>query len=645
MLKLFNNLKTKLAILVILLLLVILATFSIIQLKTEREHLENELEEKMARVTETIAYTSSDPIWEFNYTSLERNIESFLADSEIISIKIKDNNGEVIASAKEDVNLNSLVATEKIFSETNNQLGLAKVEFTDYYVEEQIAASRNSLLILAIILSLLSTIFIFIISNITLNPIIKLTTLANSMADGNLDIDFPEIKMQNEVGKLAKALNKMHTNIKKMINRLQYQAFHDYLTDLPNRRKFILELRQEIKENNGAVLLLDLDNFKEINDTLGHIYGDKLLKKVGKRLLQLNKEKIFVARYGGDEFLLLVKNKNNIEYLNQFLMKIHSLFKKPFWVNNDKLDIDYSLGIARFPEDGNNTFQLITRADTAMYEAKEKNESHLYYNQEMMNTLREKKRIKSILKEALNKDNFMLKYQPQINLNTGKADYVEGLIRLKNHNLSPGKFIPVAEESNLIIKIGRVVTKKAIEQITTWQKKGLTPKKISINFSPKQLNDSSYIDFLTDSLAKADIPAKLLEIEITESILLKEKQQSLNFLSKLKKTGVSIALDDFGTGYSSLNYLTYIQLDRIKLDKTLINKFLQEDDLKTINSLINLFHNLNLPIVAEGIEEESEYKKLKEKNCDYIQGYLFSKPILPSEIEKLYDKNFIADLD
>ena len=471
-----------------------------------------------------------------------------------------------------------------------------------------------------------------------------------------------EDKLMNrgdEIGVLARAYQGMKDNLLELIEdvvsygeeitqlneKLEYQAFHDPLTKLPNRRKFINELEGELKLGlEGAVLLLDLDNFKEVNDTLGHIYGDELLKKVGKRLLELEDEEIFVARYGGDEFLLLLKNSKQRKEIEIRLKEIENLFIRSFYINGDKTDIDYSLGITRYPNDACNTDKLITNADTAMYRAKELGKKYAYYDYKMIKKLEERKKIKNIIREAIKEGRFELKYQPQINLETGKADYLEALIRLKDYDISPGKFIPIAEESNLITEIGRWVSNEAIEQLAAWQEKGLSPKRISINFSARQLKDEGYIKFIEDKLTERNVSPSLLEIEITESILLEREAQAIEFLTRLRSLGVKIALDDFGTGYSSLNYLTYIDLDRIKLDKSLNDKFLNKDNLATMDNLIALFHTLDLPIVAEGIETKEQYEKLKSKECDYIQGYLFSRPVSAQKIEKTYDKNFIKAL-
>ena len=259
----------------------------------------------------------------------------------------------------------------------------------------------------------------------------------------------------------------------------------------------------------------------------------------------------------------------------------------------------------------------------------------------MTDKLEKEKEIERILRDAIDNDGFELKYQPQINLKTGKPDSFEALLRLKNYNISPDKFIPIAEKKGFINDIGRWVTERAIKQISLWEKSKERKLSISINFSPYQLNNFDYIEFLDDLINRENITPSLLEIEITESVLLEKKETSITFLKQLKELGVKIVLDDFGKGYSSFNYLTFIPVDKVKLDKSLNDQFISEDNFNTIDSLISLIHSLDLKVVAEGIEDELRRDKLIEVNCDLIQGYIFSKPLKIEEVEKNYDKKFI----
>ena len=433
------------------------------------------------------------------------------------------------------------------------------------------------------------------------------------------------------------------TQMKEQEEYIKHIAYHDSLTNLPNRRRFIKELEEQISENKpGAVILLDLDNFKGINDTLGHGYGDKVLKKVAEELEHFGDEKIFISRFGGDEFFVLIEDETDITKIENYAKQITNLFRNKVIIEREEIFISCSMGITLYPSDSNEVSQLLMNADMAMYKVKnaEKN-NYVFFNQEMTAKLQERIKIERILRDALKKDGLKLLYQPQVCTFTGRVAGFEALLRLKNHPISPAKFIPLAEETGIIIEIGRWVTKESIKQIATWKKQSLDIKPIAINFSAKQLNDLNYISFLENELREMDVKAQYIDIEITESIFLERKEETIAFLNKLKALGVKISLDDFGTGYSSLSYLTFLPVDKIKLDKSLNDKFLELNNIKVMDSLISLAQSLNLEIVAEGIEEVEQYKRLKVAGCTYIQGYIFSKPLEASDAEKIYNHNFL----
>lgn len=433
------------------------------------------------------------------------------------------------------------------------------------------------------------------------------------------------------------------TKMKEQEDYIKYQATHDYLTKIPNRLSFLNCLAQEINAGkSGAVFLFDIDNFKGINDTQGHVYGDELLKIIAERLNNHLDKKMFAARLGGDEFLILIKNTDNLQEIDAYAKKVIGVFDEAFTLKRKENYINISMGITRFPEDGMNIDQLIMHADTAMYSVKHSDKNnYVFYHCDMKNDVDSRAKIEEILRSALKNDGFKLVYQPQVDLQTGTIDGFEALLRLKKHIIRPDQFIPVAEETGLIVKIGRWVTKEAIEQFVRWRDKGLGEKRMAINFSSKQLKDKDYIKYLENLLRENKVKPESVEIEITESILLENNKETMDFLHELKAAGFQIALDDFGTGYSSLHYLTYIPVDKVKLDKSINDKFLNLENNKVMDSLIFLAHSLNLKITAEGVEVWGKYLRLKDGGCDYIQGYLFSEPLEPEAVERVYNQNFI----
>jgi diguanylate cyclase (GGDEF)-like protein len=436
------------------------------------------------------------------------------------------------------------------------------------------------------------------------------------------------------------------TKMKEQEDYIEYLATHDYLTKLPNRMSFLEKLSEVLASAKpGAVLLFDIDNFKGINDTQGHVYGDEILKKIASRLNQISGENVFVSRLGGDEFLILIENVDDKQEIAQFAQMTKSAFDESITLNGKANYISISMGITCFPEDSKDINQIIMNADTAMYHVKHSGRNnYIFYHTEMKDLINTRIEIETILREAIDTDGFKLLYQPQIALCSAQIHGFEALLRLKDHNIRPDQFIPIAEDTGLIISIGRWVAKTAIEQFAIWREKGLGEKTIAINYSSKQLRDKDFIAYLIQLIKTHRVKPELIEIEITESILLENDNETMSFLQELKDAGFRIALDDFGTGYSSLNYLTYIPVDKVKLDKSINDKFLNLKNNSVMDSLILLAHSLKLEITAEGIEEWEQYLQLKRSGCDYIQGYLFSKPLDSIDAEKIFNHIFeIAD--
>ena len=594
---------------------------------------------------------------------------------------IANQNGEIIAHPDYNLienkyNINNIMNYDKIYGEKigytkymdNNEAKLASfihLERLNSMVfiqtkESEIFTVVNKLEYLVFIISLVILVILIVTvylinKRYLLNPIRKLINFVTQVAAGNYNVRIKDIS-DDEIGILAQNFNYMtkeisatyqqleayNQEISKLNGSLKYKANHDPLTGIANKRKFMNYSKLILnKEEKGAIILLDFDNFKEVNDTVGHIYGDKLLIGFAQKLSDFSNDNVFVARYGGDEFLILLRKVSSKSEIINYIYKLKEIADKPFIIDEIEFNINFSIGISCFPKNSKEIYELITMADTAMYRAKEKhNKDYLFYTSKMFDEIENFKNIREIIRNTIENDGFELKYQPQVNTKSKEIESLEALIRLKNYNISPGKFIPIAEKSGLIIDIGRWVTERAIKDLANLNNQKKYSVKISINFSVYQLNDLDYIRFLAKKLAENNVKAENLEIEITESLFIRQQEKAINYLKQLNELGVKLALDDFGTGYSSLSYLTYLSFDKVKVDKILIDKFLDSNNLQTMESLISFFHSINLPVVAEGVEVNEQLKKLDSVSCDYIQGYLFSKPVLFSEIDNLFKNNF-----
>lgn len=429
------------------------------------------------------------------------------------------------------------------------------------------------------------------------------------------------------------------TKIKQQEEFIKYLAEHDSLTGLYNRRKFREILDNELANNRkGALFLLDIDDFKNINDILGHVYGDELLKRFAKVLKDMVNENIIAFRFGGDEFLILLKEEE-LKHIVSFADKVLNAFKERIVVDYLESNLTVSMGIVRFPYDGNTIDELLIKADIAMYNAKKAGKNRYFlFDKQMKLNFNYKINIENMLRKALKNEAFLLLYQPIVETNTGKVSSLEALLRLRDNNIGPEKFIPIAEETGLILPIGKWVIKEVVKQISIWAKGGCSCLPVAINLSPRQFYDAALIDYMKKVLDEYRVDPSLLEIEITENVFAEKRHETINILNRLKNLGVKISLDDFGTGYSSLNYLTYMPIDKIKLDKKLKDRFIE--DTKIMDSLIVLLHGLNMKVVTEGVEEIEDYRRMKKAGSDYVQGYLFSKPVKQEEVEKIVNMNY-----
>jgi len=449
-----------------------------------------------------------------------------------------------------------------------------------------------------------------------------------------------------EEQKLAQALGiHLYLSIvqRRVEDTIRHQASHDALTGLPNRLLFSQQL--ELALVNGlqqgkilAAIFLDLDGFKHINDTLGHATGDILLQKVADRLNQLLEEKDLIARWGGDEFTILVEI-TNLQQAHQIAQKLLHSLEKPLTIRQQKFYIKASLGIAIAPFDGENAETLLKNADAAMHSAKQLGRNHYQlYTSAIGNEIQNRLRLENSLYRALERQEFVLHYQPQIELKTGRIVGVEALIRWQTPDgklISPFHFIPVAEETGLIVPIGDWVLKTACAQAVAWQKQGLPPLQMSVNFTAHQFLDPKLVNTIMTLLHKTGLDPQWLDVEITESTAMQDFEFTISILKSLQQHGIQISLDDFGTGYSSLWTLKRFPLNTIKIDKSFIDDLINEAspaDMGIIKAVIEMARSLKLKTVAEGIESQTQLDLLRSLGCDRVQGYLLSKPVRADEI-------------
>lgn len=429
-------------------------------------------------------------------------------------------------------------------------------------------------------------------------------------------------------------------------DELKYQATHDSLTGLPNRVLMMETLRQSIasadrRQTHFCVMFLDLDRFKLINDSLSHDAGDEILRGVSNRLRSVIRAEDILVRLGGDEFVVILNNIKKESDVIDIASKITASFKDYFLVKEHKLSLSTSVGISLYPQDGKNIDALLRNADTAMYYSKAQGgNQYQFYREELNAKNLERLDNESELRQAITNNEFFLVYQPQIDLTTEKIVSAEALIRWKHPKkgiVLPIDFIPLAEETGLIVPIGEWVLRTACMQNKQWQDKGLPPIRIAINITTKQFKQYNIVEVISNILKETKMDPQYLELELTENMII-DNAGTVKVIHDLKKLGIQIALDDFGTGYSSLNYLREIPIDRIKIDQSYVKNIESNrgDDV-IIQAIITMARNLNLDILAEGVETEKQFEFLKSQKCGGFQGFYFSKPISVKECEKMLE--------
>jgi diguanylate cyclase (GGDEF)-like protein len=447
----------------------------------------------------------------------------------------------------------------------------------------------------------------------------------------------------NELTVKYEELYRNRDNMKKL-------AYTDYLTELPNRTAFTEMLDNVMltirSEEIIGIMDIDLDNFKNINDTLGHSYGDELLIDVTYRLKQAMDENDYLARIGGDEFIVLSQNLTDTVSYEEKIRKIRNVFTYPFILTTKEYFVTVSIGVAFAPKDGKTSQILIKNVDSAMYVAKANGKNtYAYFDYTFNQKLTEKIETQSELRKAIERDEFILFYQAQMDLETKKVVGFEALIRWNHPTkglVAPDEFIYLAEETGLIVPIGKWVLLTACKQLKQWSGEGYEDINMAVNLSARQFKDKDFVKLVFDAIEETGIDPKHLELEITETIALDDLEYTIATIKELRKIGVNFSLDDFGTGYSSMNYLKRLPVNNLKIDKSFLDTVMEDQcDQRIIQTIITLARNLDLFVIAEGVERSDQEQFLQEANCNKAQGFLYSKPVPKDMAEQFLKKDRI----
>jgi diguanylate cyclase (GGDEF)-like protein/PAS domain S-box-containing protein len=428
------------------------------------------------------------------------------------------------------------------------------------------------------------------------------------------------------------------TEQKKADKMIEFLAYHDELTNLPNRRNLEKVMSSLfIKDESFSLIYLDFDRFKRINDTFGHSFGDKILMQIGRKLAEVVPEECLVARIGGDEFAILVTGGNEPDKIANEIVRE---FRSPLFAEGMEFLITASIGISKYPEDTNNLELLLKYADMAMYKAKENGANHYqFFDQSMVDHNMNKFELENELRNAIKSNSLTVYYQPKYNATTNEITGAEALARWKHPRhgmIPPGVFIPIAEEANLIVPLERLVIRQVFSQLVKWRERGFEVPRTSINISIIHFYQEDFVKFMQHSLKEYNLNGELIEIEVTESIMIKKEDSINSQLQALRKIGIEVSIDDFGTGYSSLSYLSKLSVDRLKIDQSFISH--SQENREIISTIVSMATNLKLKVIAEGVETKSQIDLLKSLGCQEVQGYFYSPPLPSNEYESMMNK-------
>ena len=595
------------------------------------------------------------PLWEFDATTVDRLFRSYADVPELFSAQVFDADGRSVAQASGS----EIEGYQQVFHRTvplvqqtpggNYSVGRLEVAFHDARVISELNKQRaGGVMVLSGAFLLLAGASLMAVRRLVTRPLRRLRDSLHHNASV-MTRDPLVWTGRDEVGEVVYAYNQLLAEIDQRTEDIHHLAYHDSLTGLPNRR--LLEDRishaiavAERQHRTIAILFADIDNFKVVNDTLGHKQGDALLRVAAERMAGIMRGMDTIARWGGDEFVIVIENLSSAGEASSVAEKLIESVGIPIHLGSNLLRIGVSIGISLYPQDGADVTTLVKNADMALFEAKGRGRNTFHFFDLAMNARAIRRLdVEMALRQAITQGQLELHYQPKITSASGAIAGVEALIRWRRPGeglIQPDEFIPLAEESDLIVAVGEWVLKEACTQIRDWQARGFGDVHVAVNLSPRHFRHEKDLDGILAVVEAAGVSPSLIEIEVTETTLMHEPEKAITFLQRLRDQGFGIAIDDFGSGYSNLSYLRRLPITTLKIDRAFVMDIEHNDDnMEIIRAIIAMANALGLGLVAEGVENERQFAFLRGSDCAVVQGYYFSRPLPPGDLEALLPRS------
>ncbi|MEI8620013.1 EAL domain-containing protein [Pseudoalteromonas sp. B129b] len=658
-----NTMSKKLLFILMSVALVSTATVTIVFSAYEITSAKEEQIESLGSLSKMLSPNITTALMFDDIDAVQELINPILIRSDVISIMVTSMTGEQLVIAQsDDEDMEQSIEVSTPLQLDMHDYGILKIRANNSYIQDRITFYFKFIMILMVFTFAISLILSLLLRRRFLNPILYLAQTANKITTSH-DYSLRAKQLsQDEVGQLTSCFNAMLYNIEQRENSLENQvrlrtnelenaniqlqqyAYQDGLTDLPNRRYFYEKLQSlvSIKGMKFALIFIDLDGFKEVNDSLGHDYGDLLLHQVATRLQSCITTKDTVARLGGDEFTLILEGVNSPDEASKIAEAVKSSLMQSIKVKKETVYVTASIGLTFFPADGLTVEELVRRADQAMYLSKNKGRNRYeFFSYAIEEKATEKRRLIEEIRTAIVKNQFELFYQPIFSIDGKSVPKAEALIRWNHPErglIGPNEFIPVAEKNGLINDIGQWVKSQAIQDTVQFNVLSEKAIQVSVNTSPLEIDRAGcWVDEWIVASKKYQLPANTILIEVTENTLMDPDSSIQRQLKRLSTINIDIAIDDFGVGYSSLAYLQRLDIDILKIDRSFINDIESNDNsIALVKAIITMAHNLDVMVVAEGVETQKQYDLLKQLACDYIQGYIFSKAITKQEFMEKY---------